>query len=197
MWVFKNILCATIYNRYSSKITDITKGNRPAASVTNVNDPGGRLGPYVGKEGSADLRNLGLFTILCHPGDLIMILSDGVYDNLDPQQLNVPCAEVGLQSDDWEQADPEEAEKAKDSYRCNFIANRLKPDGGDKEFTALAEFVDALLTHTRDVTEYSRKWMEEHPTARMPDARSKKRDPSFLGKMDHSTVVVTRVGFKL
>jgi len=187
----------------TGKVTDITRGNRPPSSVTNVNDPGGRLGPYVGKEGSADLRNLGLFTSLCHEGDIVMIFSDGVYDNLDPQQLNVPCRDLGIDADEWEQASTDEAEKAKDEYRCKFIADRLleKSDESDDEedekkakFVPLEQFSTVLLEHAYEVTEYSRKWMEEHPTARMPDARSKKRDPKFLGKMDHTTCVLVKVG---
>lgn len=31
-----------------------------------------------------------------------MICSDGVYDNLDPQQLNISCRSLGLDADDWE-----------------------------------------------------------------------------------------------
>lgn len=213
----------------TGKVTDITRGNRPPASVTNVNDPGGRLGPYVGKDGSADLRNLGIFTSLCYEGDIVMICSDGVYDNLDPQQLNVPCRDIGIDADEWEQAKTEDAERAKDEYRCKFISDRLiasesdsenENDGSDGEdesdsddsdkkkkkkskkennkskvqFVPLEQFATVLLEHAYEVTEYSRKWMEEHPTARMPDARSKKRDPKFLGKMDHSTCVLVRVG---
>lgn len=41
-------------------------------------------------------------TAFCDEGDVVMICSDGVYDNLDPQQLNVSCRELGLDSDEWE-----------------------------------------------------------------------------------------------
>jgi hypothetical protein len=209
-------------------VEDITWGNRPAASITNVNDPGGRLGPYVGKEGSADLRNLGLFCTLCQENDLIMCLSDGVYDNFDPQQLNVSTKDVDLSAEAWEDADVEDAEKAKDAYRTRVLAEMLRkssqeetdesaseseddagaaskkkkkkdkagPSGGLPGVgdANLAQFVKIMLEHTKKVTEYSRQWMEEHPTARMPDARSKKKDPSFQGKMDHSTILIVKVG---
>jgi hypothetical protein len=110
-----------------------------------------------------------------------------------------------------------EAEKAKDEYRCKFIADRLVVSNGDSSssdsdnesddedkvtFVPLEKFATVLLQHAYEVrsdcpslsllppfttlgdesnpvlayalvqvTEYSRKWMEEHPTARMPDAR--------------------------
>ena len=210
-----------------------------------------------------------------------MICSDGVYDNLDPQQLNVPCRDIGIDADEWEQgtcpsplifanagwhcvvsvcvccvlrvreptahvlcvvcaAKTEDAERAKDEYRCKFISDRLiasesdsenesddgsssSSDGEDEsdsddsdkkkkekkkkkskkennkskvQFVPLEQFATVLLEHAYEVglpplfstaswlrsfspfsppppqvTEYSRKWMEEHPTARMPDAR--------------------------
>jgi hypothetical protein len=135
-------------------------------------------------------------------------------------------------------AKTDEAEKAKDEYRCKFIADRLiasesdsenesdgssSSDGEDEsdsddsdkkkkkskkennkskvQFVPLEQFATVLLAHAYEVaspsplslqlaafvvltflapaqvTEYSRKWMEEHPTARMPDARY---DPSCM-----------------
>jgi hypothetical protein len=229
------------YDAKTRKVKDVTVGNRPAASITNVNDPGGRLGPYVGKEGGADLRNLGLFVVLCNENDLILCLSDGIYDNFDPQQLGVATGDVNVSAADWETADVEEAEKAKDAYRTKLLAEKVKMaidgevsededekngdnmilqknnnnndnnDDGDKkgkdkaseeeqgsknDDLDLAAFIRTLVKHTKRVTQYSRTWMEEHPTARMPDARSKKKDPSFQGKMDHSTAIVVRVGWQ-
>lgn len=202
-------------------MTDITTGTRPPSAITNVNDPGGRLGPYVGKEGSADLRNLSVFSQLCHENDILLLVSDGIYDNFDPQQLGISVEEAKLDFPSWEQADAHAAEKAKDNYRTMLIGKKLQEasgggdDGdadGDKKGKKkkkkkgeddqvdlgkvdLQEFAHVLLHHAKTVTKYSRKWMQEHPTARMPDARSKKRDPSMLGKMDHTTCLVFRVGY--
>jgi len=214
--------CKAFYiSAADGSVSDITTGSRPPSAVTNVNDPGGRLGPYIGKEGSADLRNLGIFLIPCAKDDLILMLSDGVYDNFDPSQLGISTDEVGLSATSWEQADAQEAERAKDAYRTKFIADKLKEifeaeddeggevkEGGEKKGkkkrrkeakvglndVSLEELAGVLLEHTMRVTKYSRKWMQEHPTARMPDARSKKRDPAMLGKMDHTTCIAIRVG---
>ena len=53
-------------------------------------DPGGRLGPYQGREQKPDLRNLCCYYHPCEPGDLLIIVSDGVYDNLDPEVWDRP-----------------------------------------------------------------------------------------------------------
>jgi len=39
----------------------------------------------VGRGGDADLRNLGLYMAPCEEGSLIIVVSDGVHDNLDPE----------------------------------------------------------------------------------------------------------------
>jgi len=200
----------------TGQVTDITTGTRPPSAITNVNDPGGRLGPYVGKEGSADLRNLSLFAMPAHAGDIVLLVTDGVYDNLDPQQLGISVEEAKLDAPAWEQADAHAAEKAKDIYRTVLISKKLKEmcaevaqdaddDKGKKKKKndkidirqlGLQDVAHNLLHHAKTVTKYSRRWMQEHPTARMPDARSKKRDPLMLGKMDHTTCLVFRVGYE-
>lgn len=214
--------CKAFYcSSQTGQVTDITTGTRPPSAITNVNDPGGRLGPYVGKEGSADLRNLSVFSQLCQEGDILLLVSDGVYDNLDPQQLGVSVEEAKLDFPSWEQADAHAAERAKDNYRTQLISRQLKEvstgDGADDsdedkkgkkkkkkgdgegkidfDKVNLQDLAHNLLHHSKTVTKYSRKWMQEHPTARMPDARSKKRDPSMLGKMDHTTCLAFRVGY--
>jgi len=213
--------CKAFYcNSLTGQVTDITTGTRPPSAITNVNDPGGRLGPYVGKEGSADLRNLSVFSMPCNEGDILLLVSDGVYDNLDPQQLGVSVEEAKLDFPSWEQADAQAAERAKDNYRTQLIARKIREmveqeesEDGDKKGKKkkkknegdeskvdysrinLQDLTHSLLRHSKTVTKYSRKWMQEHPTARMPDARSKKRDPLMLGKMDHTTCLALRVGY--
>jgi len=56
--------------------------------ATDVRDCGGRLGPYI-EEGRPDLRNIELYFQRCYEGDMIIVVSDGVHDNLDPQILGV------------------------------------------------------------------------------------------------------------
>jgi serine phosphatase RsbU (regulator of sigma subunit) len=42
----------------------------------------------------ADLRNFKLRFLHCNPGDLVIVVSDGVADNLDPQLCSVHPNEV-------------------------------------------------------------------------------------------------------
>ncbi len=66
---------------YSAKLDrfqEMTRGNRGSK---DVRDPGGRLGPTL-EAGAPDLRNLALFSWLCDEHDIIVLVSDGVHDNL-------------------------------------------------------------------------------------------------------------------
>jgi len=198
--------CKAFQITSEGSVTDMTMGTRPPSAVTNVNDPGGRLGPY-GKEGVPDLRNLSVFIWPCSRSDIVILASDGVYDNLDPQQLGITPAEAGLDVELWEEASAAAAEKAKDNHRVEMISNFVLEAAGEEVYGAkkkkhkkdltealrLEDLTNKLLENTMTVTKYSRRWMQEHPTARMPDSRSKKKDPQMLGKMDHTTVLALRV----
>lgn len=59
--------------------SDITTGNRQ--NIHSVNDPGGRIGPQL-PNGAPDLGNLRLYSVSCDEGDYILLMSDGVHDNL-------------------------------------------------------------------------------------------------------------------
>src|SRR5690554_4793031 len=76
----------------SHKLVDVTAGNR--TSLIDVRYPGsyllllirlgGRLGPHT-EVGEPDLRNLGLYCCPYAEGDLLLLVSDGIHDNFDPQ----------------------------------------------------------------------------------------------------------------
>jgi hypothetical protein len=56
---------------------------------------GGRIGPYIEKPGaatSADLRNLSVHAVRCDEHDVLLLMSDGVADNLDPEVCCVVAA---------------------------------------------------------------------------------------------------------
>lgn len=132
-------------------ITEITAGNRQVLSsfdfrnlwqnVYDARDPGGRLGPYVG-DGEPDLRNLFLYFRQCEvcvdygyrihffqENDVILIISDGVHDNLDPQTLGKFPADAGpeyAKYKDWKDFPSEsELERAKTEYMMRFLVNDL------------------------------------------------------------------------
>src|SRR5690606_18103380 len=86
-WAF---ICASVgdckaflYRAASRTVVDITLFNR---TELDVRDPGGRLGPHL-KGGAPDTRNLQLFWEACDDEDIIILMSDGIHDNLDPELL--------------------------------------------------------------------------------------------------------------
>lgn len=167
------------------EVTDITAGNR--MNVTDVRDPGGRLGPYL-EGGAPDLRNLKLYFMPCEPGDVLLLVSDGVHDNFDPQMLGRLPSEVGLElkDDAWESDAPTglggggesvEVEVAKDKFRAAALQQLL--EAGPLTPRAITT---RLVDHCYATTRVCREFMEHSPQARQPtDYRQ------FPGKMDHTT----------
>jgi serine/threonine protein phosphatase PrpC len=92
---------AILYSARTHNFYDITQGKRQ--TLSDVTDCGGRLGPSLAGA-KADLRNLSLSVTLADEGDVILLLSDGVHDNLDPQMLGVSPSELGLDAKDWKEA---------------------------------------------------------------------------------------------
>ena len=71
------------------EVVEITEGNRH--NSRDVRDCGGRLGPAQ-ENCEPDLRNFFTSFCVCEEGDLLMLMSDGVHDNLDPENLGyLPC----------------------------------------------------------------------------------------------------------
>eukprot|EP00005_Dracoamoeba_jomungandri_P012132 CAMPEP_0174265298 /NCGR_PEP_ID=MMETSP0439-20130205/26000_1 /TAXON_ID=0 /ORGANISM="Stereomyxa ramosa, Strain Chinc5" /LENGTH=411 /DNA_ID=CAMNT_0015351697 /DNA_START=60 /DNA_END=1295 /DNA_ORIENTATION=- len=167
-----------IYSHQTKKAMDITLGNRTA--VCDTKDPGGRLGPY--KEGGLpDLRNLCLYFAHAEPGDLILVVSDGVHDNLDPQLLGMMPTDLGYDFDGWteEYISPKEAEEIKTEYRNKLLSKIInKGDITPKSITK------RIISHCRKTTQSSREFMEENPFLAQPVDYKQ-----FPGKMDHTTCV--------
>jgi len=171
----------------NGEITDITQGNRK--NVNDPRDPGGRLGPHL-DEGKPDLRNLNLFCTPCEDGDVIIIVTDGVHDNLDPHHLgklpkDMP-KEFNLSGDKWEDLDPAKAMYAKNAYITDLLIRILK--SGDDTPTP-KQIAERLVTHCIDVTRKSREYMENNQGKRLPEDYVE-----FPGKMDHTTCLCFRVG---
>lgn len=91
------------------------------------------MGPYVG-HGSPDLRNLSLYFKTCKPGDIVMLITDGiqfgryythcfvgVYDNFDPIQLGKEPKDLGLPQADWKDVEKEKLEILKAQFMCQFV----------------------------------------------------------------------------
>jgi len=161
---------------------DITTGNR--ANVTDTRDPGGRLGPYVG-HGWPDLRNLRLYFTPCEEGDLIIIVSDGVHDNLDPQTLGKIPKDLNLPHNSWDELSREQSMTIKSSYMKDLLEQIVFGEGPSSP----SEITTKLIAHCTEATRKSREYMEKNPNKKQPTDYIE-----FPGKMDHTTAVTVNVG---
>jgi len=114
------------YSAETQECTDITAGNR--MNIVDPRDPGGRLGAHQ-KNGDPDLRNLDfVFTPLAE-GDILIVASDGVHDNLDPQVQGKAPKEFGVDASDWDEVDITQGTKIKTEFMNNFLTTLIKKDG--------------------------------------------------------------------
>ena len=101
---------------------DVNTDMTTRKTVCDARDSGGRLGPANNEKAAdplycADLSNLSLFGLPCEEGDLIVLMTDGVHDNLDPQHLgkrpvDMPRSMNLEPVESWENVDQEKAEQA-------------------------------------------------------------------------------------
>jgi len=193
------------YSAAKQTIVDITRGNR---RNVDARDSGGRLGPYVG-EGEPDLRNLMLYFQECEEEDLILIVSDGVHDNLDPETMGRAPFEVGPEYaniKDWTSFPADlDSQKARADFMMKYLNEELI-QGGDQERKLRAKVfafpsnpdeesvlspnsvTNRIMKHCLTVTGRGREWMEQNPKEKLP--------PDYVtypGKMDHATCVTIKV----
>ena len=58
------------------------------------------MGPFK-QQKHPDLRNLHCSSVSLKEGDLVMMVSDGVHDNFDPEFLGLTPGEIGLSISSW------------------------------------------------------------------------------------------------
>jgi len=191
------------FNTAKQSCEDITVGNR--MNITDARDPGGRLGPHH-KNGDPDLRNLELFWVGCNEGDMILVVSDGVHDNLDPQCLGFSPSQFELEFSNWDEVDIKEALKIKSKFMNEYITKIILGENSKEEnedYTSSLLSTSSmnkraltpplackrLIRHCQDTTKKSREWMEQNPQGVLePDYKK------YPGKLDHTTVVACFVG---
>ena len=120
------------------------------------------------------------------PGDLILVVSDGVHDNLHPILLGVKPMTLKLNYANWEQAKKAcDVEEVAARYRTQRIENLLE------EIPVLTpqSLTEKVISHCLKVTNASRNWMEANKTKKLPVDYT-----TYPGKMDHTTCAVVRVG---
>eukprot|EP01125_Pyxidicula_operculata_P005059 TRINITY_DN1856_c0_g3_i1.p1 TRINITY_DN1856_c0_g3~~TRINITY_DN1856_c0_g3_i1.p1 ORF type:complete len:1036 (+),score=326.34 TRINITY_DN1856_c0_g3_i1:443-3109(+) len=164
----------------STGFTDLTYGNR--LNVLDPRDPGGRLGPYS-DGGFPDLRNISSYFYPCKAGDLVVVTSDGVYDNLDPEHVGLLPVDLSFSDHSWDDLSPPVAACLKSKYMIDKL-NQMVAKCLEKH---PVEVTSSLIEYCIKVTAPSRAWMEAHPNEREPaDYRQ------FPGKMDHVTAITIK-----
>jgi serine/threonine protein phosphatase PrpC len=189
------------------EVYDVTVESK--RTVKEKCDPGGRIGPYL--DGNPDTRNLLLSTIPIFPGDTIVLVSDGVHDNLDPETLGLPLSKsikrnvslaqklLKLDVDEvtqkinippdyetnkaWEAITIEQSELLKTEYREHLVGEFFASGA-----SAPSQLLAALFEHCTKSTKASREFMELDPSKVHPPDYEQ-----YPGKMDHTTGVIYRV----
>lgn len=176
-----------LYSAATGKVIDMTSKNRE--EVEDAKDPGGRIGPYLG-DGDPDLRNLAFGACEVSDGDILIAVSDGVHDNLDPPTLGMTPSELGFEGKtdhaDWKNLPKEDSSSARTKYMCTSIAKIIS----NLPRANPALIAKALVRHCQEVTEKSRDWMEQNPDGVL----AAQSYSEFPGKMDHCSCVAIRVG---
>ena len=187
----------------SGKFSDITASNR--VNSLSASDCGGRLGPHE-VNNLPDLRNLELGFFPCHTGDCIILVSDGVHDNLDLDHLGLTTSELGIPYPDWESVPPEQYQILKNDYRVyllqkiitnpetitreelyyGFKANQKA--ASVKQIPEAPVIVSRLLNHCERTCAAAVKWMRDNPQDKLPSDYV-----LYPGKMDHTTCLCTFV----
>lgn len=152
-----------------------------SVSRHDASDPGGRLGPHLEPGGSPDLRNLLLSSVQCEPGDFVIMMTDGVYDNLDPYYLGVSPRTCGLDQDEWRQ--DQATSEAREEYIERFLATSFISGAGHS-----GEIARRICKHITELTQSSRDFHNECPNKKLPRDFAK-----YPGKMDHSSCLIYQI----
>lgn len=170
------------YCRRTGAITSVTCGSR--TNALDATDPGGRLGSF--RDGWPDLRNLSAFWLPVEEGDIVMGMSDGIYDNLDPQLQGLVPRDLGLAYANWEGLSAVAVQAVKRTFIERFVEQRIVR--GDPRMTP-KKFKDRLLEHCTALTAKTREHLSGNPNSKITGNYRE-----FPGKLDHSSVAAVRVG---
>lgn len=160
-------------------IREPSEGNRGGVDPT---DPGGRIGEEV------DARNYFHSLTMLNPGDSVIVCSDGIHDNLDPETLGLTPRDVNsaLDTDHWDDNNP-----AHQAERNTFMRTKLqqvlkeyKTEKGIHGPLSSEQINEALNSFVQRTTLMHKIWMIEHPTERVPEGHE------LIGKLDHAGMIV-------
>lgn len=84
------------------------------------------------QKGHPDLRNLTCWAKSLHEDDIVIICSDGIHDNLDPQNFGKLPKDFQLADTTWEAADPVKVEGIKQDFAASQLVKLLSDVVGSK-----------------------------------------------------------------
>ena len=169
-----------IYNSRKKIISDVTYFNKE--NIFSDNDCGGRLGPYTSK-GAPDMRNFNVSYCSVRTDDIVILVSDGVHDNLDPQYLGISPRTLRINSDSWDSVEANVANRAKRLFREQKLLEVIK-----KTDFSPKSICDTLTEYCKKVTRPSRIFMQKNPSLELPGDFT-----TYPGKMDHTTVICVKI----
>ena len=170
---------AFLYSHSTQKVVDLTKRTRAGLS----SDPGGKLGNYV--DGKPDLRNYNLFVRGCEENDLVLLMTDGVYDNYNPVKLGFTPEDFKLNESNWESLDYAVVSKVISKHIREELGKIIKSRTG-----SLSDICYKILDDCVKITENQRQFCTENPADRVPnDAKL------YSGSLGHATIIVFSVGY--
>jgi len=190
---------AFVWNKTSKTVREVT--NRCAPN--DLRDPGGRLGPYI-YQGAPDLRDLTFSYAFCSEDDFVVLCTDGVYDNFDPELSGMSPKDVSgfvgnsasgsaiaeIRPDQiksrWDQLDTNTSAELRAACRIRTLEQII--DTGDSTPNArslMRNIINFCIRQTRSVREF----VEQNSTQRVPTDYQ-----HFPGSMDHLTCVAFQVG---
>lgn len=189
--------------RKSGQVEEITHERRQ--KLTSSVDTGGSLG-NSDPEGDPNLQNLSMYIFKAEEGDILLPMSDGIHDNLDPQSEQYhPQAAVKYLLDspllldkerkvlenlnllknnvtDWEELSGDKIKAELSQLKSIYQRHRIQEIAlNHPEGTSIAE---ALVEHAYSLTSLERAYKQKGET---PSSRSaaKSDDMKWMGKLDH------------
>jgi len=173
---------AFVYSAKHRSCVDVTSVNR--AGSLHAGDCGGRLGAYS-RDGLPDLRNLFVTNYTVFEGDMLILVSDGVHDNLDPQLIGKSPLKIdsSVGATSWDDLPPDASERIKTLYREKKLARLIH-----KSQNTPASICQTVINYCETLTRPSREFHENNPSQVLPQDYS-----TYPGKLDHTTCVCIQV----
>jgi len=180
---------AYLYSAVTNKVVEVTDNAR--TDITDVKDPGGRLGPQL-EGGKPDLRNLQTYFAVAKDEDILIIVSDGVHDNFDPQFNGKSPKDLGIASDnnDWSTMNMDDENlRLRTNFMTNLMSSLINNSKDSKTRITPILVTERLIAHSVTLTKNIRTFMETYPTKKLPEDKI-----GYPGKMDHATCLAFQIG---